>query len=217
MSQKIIPALLPSSVSELRRDITSLSAVHELQIDLVDGDFVPFTSWPFDPHGDITEITDAISVHSVEVDLMVHEQVAMAKSCASIGVQTVIFHISGVTVQEVAGFADAHPDISVAAAFTSDVSLEQFEGYAEFIDMVQLMGIAEIGAQGMPFDDRVIDRIKTLRSNYPQLTISVDGSMNEITIPQVQAAGADRFVVGSALLRASDRMAQFESLNKLAG
>ena len=217
MNQKIIPALLPSSLAELRRDITSLAAVHELQIDLVDGDFVPFASWPYDPPGDITEITDDILAHSVEVDLMVHEQLAMASACASIGVQMVIFHVPGVRVQEVAGFADAHPDISVAVAFTSDASLEQFEQYAEFVDMVQLMGIAKIGAQGMPFDDRVIDRIKTIRSRYPRLMISVDGSMNETTIPQVRDAGADRFVVGSALLQASDRMAQFSALSELAG
>ena len=217
MSQKIIPALLPSSLSELRRDLASLVAVHELQIDLVDGDFVPFTSWPYEPLGDIAEITDDISTHTVEVDLMVYEQLAMANACASIGVQTLIFHIAGVTLQEVAGFADAHPDVSVAVALIGDTPLEHFEPYAEFVDMVQLMGIAKIGAQGMPFDDRVLDRIRSLRSNYPQLTISIDGSMNERTIPLAREAGADRFVVGSALLQASDRIAQFNALNELAG
>ena len=78
------------------------------------------------------------------------------------------------------------------------------------------MGIADIGAQGQPFNERVLERIKQLRATYTDVVISIDGSMNEETIPQARAAGADRFAVGSALLTASNRMLQYQKLEQLA-
>lgn len=215
MSQRIVPALLPASLAELLHDIASFREVHELQIDVVDGDYVPFSSWPYDPVGDPSEVATALAEHSYEVDLMVCEQVAAAERWATHGAQTVIFHIPGVTHAAVERFAAVWPNISVAVALTAGTSLAELEPFVPLIDMVQLMGIATIGAQGMPFDERVLERIQEIRSAHPKLTISIDGSMNEETIPRARQAGADRFVVGSALLRAPDRAAQFQALSEL--
>ena len=66
------------------------------------------------------------------------------------------------------------------------------------------MGIEKIGFQGQNFDERVINQVKSLRTKYPELKISVDGSVNENTAPELIKAGVDRLIIGSALLRSFD-------------
>jgi ribulose-phosphate 3-epimerase len=79
------------------------------------------------------------------------------------------------------------------------------------------MGIHNIGSQGQPFDTEVLERIKELKNLFPELTISIDGSVNEKTIPLLRAAGADRFVSGSAILNTEDPVAAYERLSRLVG
>ena len=76
--------------------------------------------------------------------------------------------------------------------------------YTERLDVVQLMGIAKLGEQGLPFDERVIRRVQILRQRLPNLAIAVDGGVNLDNAPTLIAAGATRLVVGSALWRAKD-------------
>jgi len=77
------------------------------------------------------------------------------------------------------------------------------------------MGIDEIGSQGQPFDVRVLERIATLRALYPNQILSVDGAVNEENILSLKNAGADRFAVGSNILKVTNPKAQYEKLLKI--
>jgi pentose-5-phosphate-3-epimerase len=77
------------------------------------------------------------------------------------------------------------------------------------------MGIKHIGSQGQPFDERVLERVAKLRALYPSRTISIDGSVNRETLPQLKAAGADRFVSGSAILNQPDPVLAYTELTLL--
>ena len=75
------------------------------------------------------------------------------------------------------------------------------------------MGIERIGFQGEPFDHRVVQKIKALRAHFPHVTISVDGGVSLQTVPELVAAGANRLVVGSAIMNQPDidaALADFE-------
>ncbi len=46
--QRIIPAIIPESLDHLTACIERVRPfAHEVQVDIVDGHFVPFTSWPY--------------------------------------------------------------------------------------------------------------------------------------------------------------------------
>ena len=66
------------------------------------------------------------------------------------------------------------------------------------------MGIAKIGFQGEPFDERVLEKIKDFRDEYVDVTISVDGGVSLESAPRLVEAGVNRFVVGSALWQSND-------------
>lgn len=103
----------------------------------------------------------------------------------------------------------------VALALNNDTPLERLAPHLLDIDGVQCMGIAEIGAQGRSFDERVLNRIREIRSKYPELSIGVDGSVNEETIMRLKEAGANRFVVGSAVFDTPDPAQAYDALSKL--
>jgi ribulose-phosphate 3-epimerase len=77
------------------------------------------------------------------------------------------------------------------------------------------MGIHEIGVQGQPFSERVLDDIRYFKQRYSHLPITVDGSMNADTIQRVCEAGADRFIVGSAIVRNESPEDAYHALHAL--
>ena len=89
--------------------------------------------------------------------------------------------------------------VEIAPSLEIETPLEVIDSYAHELASVQLMGIAEIGAQGMVFDERVIPRVAALHAKYPHLTIAVDGGVNKENAERLVEAGARRFVVGSAI------------------
>jgi len=67
------------------------------------------------------------------------------------------------------------------------------------------------GFGGQEFIPESLDAIRQTREHAfrsnPSLDIAVDGGINEVTAPQVVAAGANVLVAGTALFR-SDNMAE---------
>jgi pentose-5-phosphate-3-epimerase len=78
------------------------------------------------------------------------------------------------------------------------------------------MGIAHVGAQGNPFDERILSDIADIHAKLPTLPISIDGHVSMFTLPMLKNAGATRFVVGSAILHADDSIKAFTELTVLA-
>lgn len=214
--QRIIPAIIPTSADALEQHISGLSFAHEIQIDVVDGVFVPPTSYPYNPPGTPAEMRELLCTHTIEVDLMTAAPRPAAAAWVAAGADMLVFHIETITVEEITQLSEQYPDVAIGVSPLNDTPWEIFAAYLPVADYVQLMGIQSIGAQGAPFDERVLTRIAAVREAYPHLTISIDGSVNPDTIAPLVAAGADRLVVGSALLTADDWSSRHEYLEQLA-
>lgn len=207
----IVPAIIPKSLEHLESMLDRVSFATEVQIDVVDGRFVPFASWPYQPNGQPIDIKDKTDQFTLEVDLMVFDQVEAGKAWLTAGADTLVFHAEGIELEILKKFI-ADTSISIGVSALNDTPLDVFLPYVEVADYVQLMGIAEIGAQGQIFDERVLDRIKELKKIFPNLTISIDGSVNKHTIRPLCEAGADRLVSGSAIFSADDTQKAYEEL-----
>ena len=105
--------------------------------------------------------------------------------------------------------------LKIGISIGMDTPLEDIYPFLNHVDFVQLMGIDEIGFQGEEFDERVLDRIRLLRSQYKDLSISVDGSVNLETAPKIIDAGANILVVGSAIWKSQDPRAVIIALKDL--
>ena len=81
--------------------------------------------------------------------------------------------------------------------------------------VIQLMGISEIGYYGHPFSERVLPKIFDLRSKYENIKIAVDGGINTETAKKAIGAGADILVAGSAIFGSGDIKGSIENLKNI--
>jgi len=230
----IIPAIMPESYDDLREKAKS---VHDLvpiaQIDIMDGKFVPSKSWPYISGGPTVDEEFKLLMSQdeglpfwnemdYEIDLMIQEPEKHLDEWLPLGASRLIFHIESIKDKDhffrgelfKEGARDIGGDkvIEIGLAISADTDIAEIAPYISQIDFVQVMGIAKIGYQGEPFDERALEHINRLRVMYPNLIISVDGGVSLLTAADIRDAGASRLVAGSAVFHAEDIHSAINSL-----
>lgn len=211
---EIIPAIMPKSFEDMRNKMAQVFEIVPLvQLDIMDGFFVADKTFPFfdKDRGDMARILaqeDGLPYWNeidVELDLMVKYAHKDFATFVAFGPKRIIFHIEAEgNTEEFKDFLEAidmytRENIEIGVAINNDTSIEDIYPLIPHLSFVQCMGIAQIGLQGEEFDERVLKRITILKEKFPNLDISVDGSVNKNTILALKEAGANRFVVGSAI------------------
>lgn len=203
MHYPVVPAIIPRSEQAAIDYAAQLRFSPELHLDVVDGKFVPDISWPYTPTGQPVAIKAHTDPYTLEVDLMVADPLPAAEDWLAAGADMLVFHLETVAVDELKRFADT-TQVSIGISLHGDSPLSAIESYLPFVDYVQLMGIDQIGSQGQPFSEVVLEKIADVKARHPHLMVSVDGSVNQHTIVRLRQAGADRFIVGSAIVGQPD-------------
>ena len=216
----IIPAVIPTSRHHLDVTLESLSTFSEhVQVDVVDGSFAPVASWPYKEETDIRDTLGALTFDSMEVglDLMIQSPEDTLELWRETHAARIIVHVESTNKLATILSHASHHSYKLGLAFNNDTNLDLLSDIDRYgVDFVQLMGIATIGEQGLPFDDRVVERIKTVKEKFPDMIVSIDGGVKEETLPLLRDAGADWFVSGSAILRAENPEAAYHTLSNLA-
>ncbi len=210
----LVPAVIPTSAKQINELLPKLNFASEVQLDVVDGDFVAFKSWPFSPSGSPQEVKSATDHFTLEVDLMTTKPVEAGRAWEEAGADILVFHIESIDLTRFEFFVEKSK-VTIAVCANNDTPLEEFWPYAKLADAVQVMGIAEIGSQGQPFDERVLDRIKDIKKTFPRLPITVDGSVNQDTILKLKQVGVSRFVCGSAIVKSDNPEIAYKDLLEL--
>lgn len=210
----IVPAIIPSSLDNLKDSLQKISFVNEVQVDVVDGQFVSFISWPYKPKGVPVEIKSETDKFTLEVDLMVNDPFEAAKNWIEAGADMLVFHVENLDFKRFQEFT-LNTSVTVGISALNKTNLEKVLPFVEISDYMQLMGIAEIGAQGLPFDETVLDRIKFIKNKFPKKMVSIDGSVNKDTVGVLKEAGADRLVSGSAILKSVNPTESYRELLQL--
>ncbi|MEK7581989.1 MAG: hypothetical protein AAB488_01510 [Patescibacteria group bacterium] len=210
---EIIPAIMPKTIVDISAKVSLVKKlVSYVQIDVMDGIFVPNKSWPYSAWSEFQELVKKNTGLpfwqdiNYEFDLMVKNSPQILNEIILLGAQRIIFHIESSKKEELKNLIDKakEAEVEVGISLNNDTPLETILPFVDKIDFVQLMGIARIGFQGEPFDERVIERIKKLKKDYQNLAISIDGGVNFETAPFLVGAGADRLVSGSAIFESGD-------------
>lgn len=212
----IVPAIIPTSKKNLDETLQLVSPfTREVQVDIVDGEFVPFTSWPYDEKGSVQELKEYTDNFLIEVDLMLNNPEEVIMNYVETKVRRIVIHLESTTkLSDIIAIRKEY-DFKLGLSINNDTPLEVLLENIDSADYVQLMGIAKIGSQGQPFDIRVLERIQELKKRYPNLLISIDGSVNFDTVSKLAHAGADRCVSGSAILKHENPYEAFNSLVSL--
>lgn len=227
---EIIPTnTCPPTLAELSlrsRAIAQFSP--HIQLDVDDGAFAPEISWPYHD-GEWAELEKMAvneemlpfsDVLKYEAHLMVEEPLRVGELLARVGCSRILAHVEA--FEDAQSVVDAFEAwkmagaVEVGLAVLIDTQLSALEPYIEKCNAVQLMSIAKLGRQGAPFESRIIHRIEELHNRHPDLTIAVDGGVSETNVAQLVRAGASRFGVGSAIMKAQNPKAAYENLKTIA-
>lgn len=217
----VVPSLPAKSFQEIESLCQLLQGIaFEIQVDIVDGKYVPLTAWPFtevdaDMHIELLKLKRFTNDFSIEMDCMVQNPEQYLDTFVEMGAKRVAIHVGSTSkYTEIIEHSRTH-GYMLGFALTNDTSLDILLEYIEDVSYVQLMGIKEVGQQGQPFDTRTLARARELRMMFPELEIAVDGSVNMQTMPQLYAAGVTRFAPGSAIAKTPDPASSYKQLRAL--
>ena len=211
---RITPSILNADFSRLNEEIDSIAGVSDLlHLDVMDDVFVPNFTFDFEAASKIiNESSLAVDAH-----LMVADVDLIAVQYAELGCASVTIHAEATKniPQTLKNIRQAGSRASLGIKPNTQIEL-----YAEFIDLVDMFLImtVEPGFGGQKFMNNMMDKVRTTREMIGDrpIWLQVDGGISMQTIEMALEAGADTFVVGSAVFNAPDPAQMVTDIRKFA-
>jgi ribulose-phosphate 3-epimerase len=198
----ILPSLLLCDFGNLEREIRRLeqAGVRALHLDVMDGHFVPNLTYGMPVVEACRRLTDL----PLDVHLMIDNPGQYIAAFLDAGADIVTVHIeaTGESTDLKPLLQQIHARGACAGvALNPDTPVAAVEPYLDSCDLVLVMSV-NAGFGGQVFNPVALEKLTYLRSVAPEgLCLEVDGGVNAATISQCAQAGAELFVVGSAIFR----------------
>lgn len=215
MNVKISPSILNCDVAHLADELAAVSNADRIHVDVMDNHFVPNLSWGLP----IVEAAKGSSELPIDSHLMIADPDRWALGYAEAGSSVVTFHVEA--AQAPIRLARELRAIGCKAGLALRPATD-VRPYLDLLDEFDLLLVmtVEPGFGGQKFLPQTMAKVKLLRETIDQrqldLEIQVDGGVNRQTIAVAAAAGADNYVVGSALYGSADPHAEVVALRDIA-
>lgn len=206
----VLPSLLLCDFGDLKHEVETLAAAgaRVLHLDVMDGQFVPNLTYGM-------PIVEGLRRHTdmpLDVHLMISDPLAYAKPMVDAGADLLTFHVEAVrdpaeTAQQIRELG-----VGVGIALNPETPLGSLGDALTHADMALVMSV-EAGFGGQSFNPIALEKLRTLRAEFPELLLEIDGGIDSNTIGDARAAGCDLFVVGSAIFRTDDYSQAIADLN----
>ena len=193
------------SVNDLDDTIKKLNTldIDYIHLDIMDGKFVPNTSFTYDQIKKIIEVSEK----PFDVHLMVRDVEDYIYHYAMLNTEYITFHYEVLKdlkiIKKIKNYG-----IKCGISVKPSTDIELIYELLPYIDMVLIMSV-EPGRGGQKFIDNSLNKIKKLKDyikkNNLNVIISVDGGINNNTGVNCVKNGADMLVVGSALINSNDK------------
>jgi ribulose-phosphate 3-epimerase len=212
----VAPSILSCDFLRLGEEVKAVeeAGADWIHVDVMDGHFVQnITFGPLIVHACREATSLPLDVHLMieNPDNYLEEFARAGASSISVHVETCV-HLNR-TVQSVRDLG-----LRTGVVLNPTTSLTSLEWILEYVDYVLVLSVNP-GFGGQRFIPNSLDRIRALRSTIDErglsVLVEVDGWVNETTIRDISAAGANIFVAGSAIFDSNDYRATIENFRKL--
>lgn len=198
---EIIPSIIASDAEEVRTRLTRVEGLTDwVELDVADGTFVPSFTWPMLLGQAPEDLKEIDGKTKISAHLMVERPETLLDDWQEVADRLIIHFESTDSLDKIIENKGAHVSLGIALELATPV--ESIYPYLGQIKLVQLMSIERVGYSGEKFDERVFEKIKTLKTNWPDVKIIVDGGIDLEISKRLKDAGVDGLVVGSRIWQA---------------
>ncbi len=206
-------SILNSDLENIEEELKPLSLLFAIHMDIMDGKFVPETS--FDEKI-VERCTKSNSRCIIDTHLMVVDSENYFEKYKNAGSDYITFHYETGNVRE--NINKIHEmGLKAGVAINPDTDVKLIEEYLKEVDLVLVMSVYP-GRGGQSFIETSVDKLKFLyeykKNNDLHYMISVDGGINAKTYMMVKPY-CDLAVTGSAVTKAEDEKKALETLTYL--
>ena len=215
MSVRINPSILSADFVNFQREFETLGHADALHVDVMDNHFVPNLTFGLP----MVKRMQEIALKPLDVHLMIENVDVEAVKFAEAGVFSVTFHLEAANN----AFSIAKDIRATGAraglAIKPNTKLDEVIELLPHFDQILVMTV-EPGFGGQALIEHTLEKVSKARRHIDaeklDIWLQVDGGIDESNIERVASLGADTFVAGSAVFKASDRNAQIDHLRALA-
>lgn len=190
---KVVPAILAEKFDDCLKMLRQAESFTDyVQIDLMDGDFVPSKSFPGE------EINRINASPDFEIHLMVKDPTSLMARIQHLRLKKVIFHVeSKVDPLDFIGRMKERR-IPTGLAVNPETELIQFIEISKHVGTLLFLAV-DPGHYGSPFRPEVLKKVEVTRSLFPNKIISVDGGVSLENLKLFKEIGVDSVCVGSRI------------------
>lgn len=211
----IAPSMLKCDFGNLHREVELLESAgaEVLHWDVMDGRFVPNLSYGALVIEKVRPRTELI----FDAHLMIDEPERYVDEYIACGCEAVTFHVEATSHPQRLLRRIREQDCLAGLAFNPETPVERVLPCLSECDLVLVMSVSP-GFGGQAFQPAALDKLRKLRTQAgDDLLLSIDGGVGPRSIGPAAEAGADLFVVGSAIFDRTDYRDALTELSAQAG
>ncbi len=210
----VLPSLLLCDFGRLNEEIQTLeqAGVNALHLDVMDGHFVP--NLTYGPT--IVEAARKATRLPLDCHLMISDPARYVRDFRNSGADSMTIHVEA--VPHPAAVLDQIRESGALAglAINPGTPLETMIECLDHCDLILVMSV-QPGFGGQKFQTAALEKLRRLRELVPPgVLLQVDGGVNATTIQSCAQAGAQLFVVGSAIFGQPNYAESVHRLEQLA-
>lgn len=207
--QIIAPSILNANFLDLGQSLTAIQkgGAGLIHLDIMDGHFVPNITFGPDIAANIKKGTSL----PLDCHLMISNPESYVDAFAKAGAHYICVHAETTFHLDRLLHRIAELGCKPAVSINPATPLESILNVLGIVDMVLIMSVNP-GFGGQSLIPYTLNKVKILRDLKPKLNIQIDGGIKLDNIHLAKEAGANIFVVGSAIFGTKDPEASCKQL-----
>lgn len=195
---EIVPAILTDNQQDFLRMFKEAEDFSEyIQIDVMDGEFVPSKS--IQPK----DLAGVKCRRFIEAHLMVKEPKRWLDVFYKLGAKRVIFHFEVEKDKKEIIDKIKKLNLEVGLAVNPHTEIKDFSHLVNSVDIVLFLSVIP-GFYGSKFIPEVLNKIKEFKKAHPGKPVGIDGGVKLSNIKQISQTGVDFICVGSAVFNSEN-------------